>query len=389
MTTAPTPATLVELRHLLASAISDAKAYNVPSLCVRLGLEGGTEEDAGRSKYRYAQQRLSAVRADSLVGIAREILSEESRYELAELIAKLDERDGADVTVLTRRRLIALLNAAPLSTEIDHVTLIEGVWPIDRMRSKYDGFGHATARHDIERYTVRNQDLTNAQLLEDLDFLTCSRARLFSFLEAVTGPEAQRPEVQATMAERIDALLIHDGYRLVPAGKISGSPVYAVRPTPKGSPADLHISMALKAFDPHEVEPRWAEAMESRQTSPGRAITLARTLLEDVCKWILTEAGETFKDADDLPGLYKQLAKKLRLAPDVHTEQVFKQILGNCQSVVESLGALRNKLGDAHSLGPRRARPLPRHAALAVNLSGAMATFLVETWEARKGEEDA
>lgn len=66
---------------------------------------------------------------------------------------------------------------------------------------------------------------------------------------------------------------------------------------------------------------------------------------------------------------------------------MFKQILGNCQSVVESLGALRNKLGDAHSLGPRRARPLPRHAALAVNLSGAMAAFLVETWEARKGEE--
>ncbi len=82
----------------------------------------------------------------------------------------------------------------------------------------------------------------------------------------------------------------------------------------------------------------------------------------------------------------RQLAKLLRLAPDDHTEQVFKQILGACQSVVESLGALRNKLGDAHSLGPLRARPSPRHAALAVTLSGGMATFLVETWQARKAE---
>ena len=74
----------------------------------------------------------------------------------------------------------------------------------------------------------------------------------------------------------------------------------------------------------------------------------------------------------------------LKLAPDDYTEQVFKQILGSCQSVVESLGALRNKLGDAHSSGPKRARPHARHAELAVNLAGAMATFLVSTWDARQ-----
>ena len=165
---------------------------------------------------------------------------------------------------------------------------------------------------------------------------------------------------------------------------MSGSPIYAVRVAAKGSPADGAISSALVKFDPHNVGPRWQEAMDSREASPGRAITLARTLLEDVCKWIITEAGETYKETDDLPALYRQLSKLLRLAPDDYTEQVFKQILGNCQSVVESLGALRNKLGDAHSLGPLRARPLPRHAALAVNLSGAMASFLVDTWAARK-----
>ncbi|MCP2223812.1 abortive infection family protein [Bradyrhizobium elkanii] len=111
---------------------------------------------------------------------------------------------------------------------------------------------------------------------------------------------------------------------------------------------------------------------------------MARTLLEDVCKWILDQAGETWQEADDLPVLYRKLAKVLKLAPDDHTEQVFKQILGSCQSVVESLGA--NKLSNAHSPGPKRARPQPRHAELAVNLAGAMATFLVATWEARKSD---
>jgi hypothetical protein len=84
--------------------------------------------------------------------------------------------------------------------------------------------------------------------------------------------------------------------------------------------------------------------------------------------------------------LAKRFAGVLKLAPDDHTEQVFKQILGSCQSVVESLGALRNTLSDAHSPGPKRARPQSRHAELAVNLAGAMATFLVATWEARQSE---
>src|SRR3546814_3064776 len=82
--------------------------------------------------------------------------------------------------------------------------------------------------------------------------------------------------------------------------------------------------------------------------------------------------------------LYRKLSKALQLAPDDHSERVYRQILGNCQCVVESLGALRNELGDAHSGGPKRARPAARHAELAVNLAGSMATFLVATWEARK-----
>lgn len=216
--------------------------------------------------------------------------------------------------------------------------------------------------------------------------LTCSRAQLFRFLAAVTSPEARTGPEQHELAQKIDALLRHDGYALGLAGRISGSPFYAVRPVPVGSPADERISAALAAFDPTQVHARWTAAMERRGSEPAGAITLARTLLEDVCKWILDQAQETWQEADDLPVLYRKLAKVLKLAPDDHTEQVFKQILGSCQSVVESLGALRNKLSDAHSPGPKRARPQGRHAELAVNLAGAMATFLVATWEARQAE---
>jgi hypothetical protein len=151
------------------------------------------------------------------------------------------------------------------------------------------------------------------------------------------------------------------------------------------SPADAAIASALHRFDRDVVHRRWTDALQRRSTDPEGAITLARTLLEDVIKWLLVKEAVSYDDKADLPTLYKLVAAKLRLAPDGYTEDVFKRILGSCQSVVESLGTLRNKLSDAHSIGPVRAKPHGRHAELAVNLSGTMATFLIATWEARRG----
>jgi hypothetical protein len=128
----------------------------------------------------------------------------------------------------------------------------------------------------------------------------------------------------------------------------------------------------------------WEKALARRHTDPDGAITTARTLLETVCKRILDEAGETYSDKDDMPVLYRAVAIRLQIAPSQHTEDAFKRILGGATSVVEGLGSLRNKIGDAHGRGGKPVRPTARHAHLAVNLAGAMATFLVDTWAARK-----
>jgi hypothetical protein len=90
-----------------------------------------------------------------------------------------------------------------------------------------------------------------------------------------------------------------------------------------------------------------------------------------------------YKDDLELPKLYKMTAENLNLAPDQHTEQIFKQILGGCQTVVEGLGALRNKLSDSHGKKSSQVKPTSRHAELAVNLAGTMTTFLLETYEFR------
>jgi len=152
-------------------------------------------------------------------------------------------------------------------------------------------------------------------------------------------------------------------------------------------PSDDHVSATLEQYDAAHVNAVWSKALDRRDADPEGAITAARTLLESVCKHILDDLGVDYDDRADLPKLYKTTAEALNLAPSQHTEQVFRQILGGCTAVVDGLGSLRNKLSDAHGKGRVPTRPASRHAELAVNLAGAVASFLVATWEVRRQVE--
>ncbi len=154
------------------------------------------------------------------------------------------------------------------------------------------------------------------------------------------------------------------------------------------APADSIVSAALSIVGSEYVQEAWQKALERRGNDPEGAITAARTLLETVCKHILDESGVTYTDTEDLPKLYSVAANQMNLSPNQHTEQVFKQILGNCQVIVGGLASLRNRLGDAYGKGKAGVKPSPRHAEFAVNLAGTMATFLIETLEARQSKAE-
>jgi len=151
------------------------------------------------------------------------------------------------------------------------------------------------------------------------------------------------------------------------------------------APADEDISDVLRRFDVDGVHTVWMKALERRNTDPDGAITSARTLLETVCKHILDDMNVSYNNKNiEMSELYKFVAKELKLSSDQYSENIFKQILGGCSAVVNGLGTLRNRLGDAHGKNKAAVKPYPRHAELAVNLSGSMALFLISTWQHRK-----
>ena len=166
----------------------------------------------------------------------------------------------------------------------------------------------------------------------------------------------------------------------------SGYPIFGVVTTAAlgRSPASQDVSAVLASFDEDSVHAAWQKAIARKNIDPEGAITSARTLLETVCKHILDEQGIEYQMTDDLPKLWHKCAESLNLAPSQHTLEPFKQVLGGCASVVQGLGTVRNRIGDAHGQGRSPVRPKPRHAALAVDLAGAMATFLVATYNEKR-----
>lgn len=139
-------------------------------------------------------------------------------------------------------------------------------------------------------------------------------------------------------------------------------------------------------FDEVHIHALWEKAIERKESDPEGAITAARTLIESVLKYILDDQSIIYNEGADLPVLYKEVAKFLNLAPELHNEGIFKQILGGVNSVVTGLGALRNKLGDAHGKSKTNIKPSVRHSELAVNLAGSMAVFLFKSYSEKKND---
>jgi hypothetical protein len=379
-----------QIRDLVAEALYPINAYQLPALCERLGLEPGEGAEAYSGKKTYVLRRLKNLSDERVLEIARQVVAEYPNDRLQVGIERVEA--GGLITDLTRHRLSEAINSFDLGGKRNVLELLRKHFPdIDRTQSEYDRSPFGSLANDIERHLLRNHDWENSEVLERVGFLTCSQMKVFQFIEDMLHPIRRDADEQAHMVGALNPVLQPDGFILVRAGATSGEPLYSVqRAGPAGAQAaDVLISETLAAFDESSVQHAWTKALDRRTNDPEGAITSAKALLETVCKHILDEEGGAYGENDDLPKLYSAAANLLQLAPSQHSETVFKSILGNCQSVVGHLAGLRNRLGDSHGQGKRHVRPLARHAALAVNLAGTMAMFLVSTSQARKQNAQA
>lgn len=155
-----------------------------------------------------------------------------------------------------------------------------------------------------------------------------------------------------------------------------------------GSPVCL-LPSELEVLDWDRVAALWRRASERVTSDPEGAITSARALLESTCKHILDARRISYGTDGDLSKLHRAVSQELALAPEQQTEQMFRQVLSGCISVMSGLAGVRNQYGDAHGKGLHSPAPQVRHARLAVNAAGTLAMFLLESHLAQPGATSA
>ena len=127
------------------------------------------------------------------------------------------------------------------------------------------------------------------------------------------------------------------------------------------------------------------EAIEDAVASnPGLAFDLAKTLVESVCRTILTERGGSWAERDDLPRLFKEVRNNLPVLPphesqESEVRQSIYQTVSGLRSAVQGIAELRNQLGFA-SHGSDRHRPSMgvAHAEMAAQAADTIVGFLYD-----------
>jgi hypothetical protein len=156
------------------------------------------------------------------------------------------------------------------------------------------------------------------------------------------------------------------------------------------NPNDDNVSKILAEVDSEHIQEAWRKALARRaKGDTDGAITIARSMLESVCKHILDQKNPAYNKNADLPALYSEVATAINIAPSQSTDDSFRRIFGGCSNIVNGLANIRNVLGDAHGKSKDAIKVEQRHAELAVNLAGAMAVFLISTFESENNSSES
>ncbi|SOE70886.1 hypothetical protein SAMN05414139_03905 [Burkholderia sp. D7] len=228
---------LETLRDRIADGIKEsAKAYDVPAVCVRVGIqervEAGDTDEAFRSRRVYVKSRLMKHDQAALLLIATAVLKEFDVPRLAEVVSELTVHAKRRITEVTRRDTLKILNR--LGSLFNDVDLFDGLNVVSSEHLSHDGVDNhlnflPSLSKDIVQHYVRNPDYSNEEMLILCGALTCSQTKFFALLEKLLDPVVRRGEEQVELATRLNAVLRHDGFHVAVVGEQSTHPVYAVQ----------------------------------------------------------------------------------------------------------------------------------------------------------------
>ncbi|MCI9626366.1 MAG: abortive infection family protein [Clostridia bacterium] len=277
---------------------------------------------------------------------------------------------------------------------LDEISFLKRLYNLEKLPSYDSRFKNAEG--DIWQHTVNNDDYELGWVFEDDRF--CLSAGnddkyLLDFLCEIFHPTVRVEKTDwQSMLEKINELLLPDGYNIYPKGQISGRNIYGWKNLKLGSKViEGQIENLKTAFDSNYVRTQVDLMYSLIDTAPHSAIGKAKELLEICCKTILDEQKITYNLSLDLTQLMKITCESIglsakKLKKGVTGQDIAARILGNLGNITQGMAELRNLYGDGHGKNKNFHSLPPRYAHLAVGSSVATVHFMWDTYQERKNK---
>ena len=176
--------------------------------------------------------------------------------------------------------------------------------------------------------------------------------------------------------ENISLVLSQNGLRYATGGTIVGHQI---------APTVVTLESLIRARNWASLEKEYQRAFDSIKTDPPQAVTAACAILESLCKIYIETEKLDLPGTQTLQNLWPIVQKALGLNPASKEDDDLKKILQGLASTAVGIAHLRTHTGSAHGHGLTTYRVEARHAHLAVGAAHTLTTFLIETWDARRG----
>lgn len=150
------------------------------------------------------------------------------------------------------------------------------------------------------------------------------------------------------------------------------------------------LTEAAKELNYLKVVQAWGRLQRSVAIDPASAITDACSLVETTLKHILHDLGEDLpsdQGVTSLYGVYKNYTRKRNLHPEHGSDAEIRGILNGLASVVQNIGHMRTKTGDAHGKSQEQPYGGIEEARLAANAAGTVCVYLLRCHTVHKARE--
>lgn len=218
-----------QLQAQIAASLHSVKAYELPAVCVALGLADGIQEEAYASKRTYVKSRIGHLAMPELVELARKVVERFEDAHLDDLLSELSTPDSHRISDITRRAILAELDQLyPLFGELPPLDGLEILHPEWGMVGPEGTFLH-TLHDDIIQHFVANEDYSNSTALKHCGAMTCAQQRFIALIELILSPLCRTDAEQVLLAPKLEHLFSADGFTVALTRHVSRRAVYGVR----------------------------------------------------------------------------------------------------------------------------------------------------------------